>query len=223
MNNEFKSQIIQFRFEMTQIMDVSLRDFYEKSSKDQELIQAIKESVNHQTHQAEEFEHKIGEISANLGSVGSFKSFGEESSKMLNAQKMQRIEYQQQEVMRNFDRVKEEVEEQLQASLEDYDQETYKKTSKVVSEIKAHMEEKIEKVFEHLTGKVTVLEKQIQNSSQIDDKIKEDITEKFNSHLQRNQEQIDSTKWAVGNKADEIFLKNSIACNNFFACNKIFM
>jgi len=218
MNNEFKSQIIQFRFEMNQVMDVSLREFNEKSGKNHEVFQAVKEAVNHHSHQIEELEHKMGEFHANLSSI-SFKSFGEEGSNNMSLQKMQKIEYQQQELLRDFEKLKDEAIEYVQVNLEEFshasDSENEVRTKKFVNEIRANMEEKIEKVLDHLKGKVAVLEKQIQISSGIDDpvvgKIKEEVEEKLNQRSQRMNTQIQNIKWSVGTKADEVSLKNTLA------------
>jgi len=81
MNNEFKTQILQFRFEMNQIMDLYLREFGDRTGRNQEGFGIIKESINTHSYHIEQLEHKITEHHSNLNSItnlihselGSFK------------------------------------------------------------------------------------------------------------------------------------------------------
>ena len=237
LNSELKSQIAQFRTEMLQAMNESLKDFNDKSNKNQETIVAIKESIKNHSHNIEKLDHKIEEYHSNLDTIsGMFQSeiekikysspaarnFTSQDSKQLeeslkayNEDKLIQIENQQQEIAINFERLREELTENVRISLEDYsrnsEHENTTRTQRISTEIANNMEQKIDKVLDHLDGKVTVLEKQIENYNKPDESLAEklrfEIDDKINEQAQGIRQQILVLHEQIQAKTDEPNLK----------------
>jgi len=237
LNNEFKSQIGQFKSEMVQMMNESLKEFRDKSNKNQETIAAIKDSIKNHSHNIEKLDEKIEEYHTSLATIsGMFQSEiekikfnlprdslsvspskrrSEETSTGFSSDRYSQLEAQQQEMVANFEKFRRELAENVGHTLDEYsrsfEQENEEKFGKVSTEMTKNMEQKISKVLEHLDGKVTVLEKQIKDITHSEDpaadKLKFEIEDKFNEETQSLREEIQNLQNQIKFKVDESILR----------------
>jgi len=237
LNNEFKSQIGQFKSEMIQMMNESLKEFRDKSNKNQETIAAIKDSVKNHSHNIEKLDQKIEEYHTSLATIsGMFQSEIEKIKYNLpreslshsplkrisegpNAgefsERFDQLESQQQEILFNFEKFRRDLAENVQHTLEEYsrgfEQENEERFNKASADMSNNMDQKVAKVLEHLDGKVTVLEKQIKDITRTDDpvadKLKFEIEDKFNEETQSLREEIQNLHNQIKNRVDESVLR----------------
>jgi len=237
LNNEFKSQIGQFKSEMVQMMNESLKEFRDKSNKNQETITAIKDSVKNHSHNIEKLDEKIEEYHTSLATIsGMFQSeiekikfslpreslsyspskrISEEPRAGFSSEQYIQLETQQQEIMANFEKFRRELAENVGHTLEEYsrtfEQDNEEKFNRASSEMTKNMDQKISKVLEHLDGKVTVLEKQMKDMTRTDDpaadKLKFEIEDKFNEETQTLRQEIENLHHQLKSKVDESILR----------------
>jgi len=237
LNNEFKSQIGQFKSEMVQMMNESLKEFRDKSNKNQETIAAIKDSVKNHSHNIEKLDEKIEEYHTSLATIsGMFQSEiekikfslpreslsyspskrrSEEPTGDFSSEKYNQLETQQQEIMANFEKFRRELAENIGHTLEEYsrtfEQDNDEKFNRASSEMTKNMDQKISKVLEHLDGKVTVLEKQMKDITRTDDpaadKLKFEIEDKFTEETESLRAEIQNLHNQLRSKVDESILR----------------
>ena len=227
----------QFRIEMNKLMTESLKEYQEKALRNQETIGAIKESIKNNKQNLSELNKKIEDYYSNLDAVSKLINSEIEVIKKnlpnknnLSAEEKAKIEQNlksrsqdsqnglsvQQNLEAEFAKLKEEIEQNVMYSLEhSSDTEGEEKIQRILTEITANMEQKIHKVLDHLNGKVSVLEKQVNNYSRYDDpiidKIKFEIEDKLNEHEQYYGDQLTIVKKTIEQKTDENLLRNYLS------------
>ena len=243
LSNEFKSQIGQFRNEMMQLMNESLKEFHEKGKKNQETIVAIKDSIKNHSHNIEKLDEKIEEYHSSLATIsGMFQSEIEKIKNDLNGEsgmtysgskkqqegdfknqdeRLDRVENQQQEVLINFEKLKESLTDNVQRTLEEYTQifehENEERINRLSNELTKNMEQKVDRVLDHLDGKVAVLEKQIEEYNKSDDpiadKLRFELDDKINEHSQIIRQEIENLQKSIDSQVREPALKDYINSN----------
>lgn len=233
MQQEFKNLIAQWRSEIFEEVNNSIKEYKDKTTRNRETIDMIKQHLKVNTQSMNEIDSKLADYDTKLVNIGTLiqqeiegikASVGNLTMEDKQYEKLEQrqnaLETSQQASLLGL---KQEILNELSADItefnESHSKENNSKFQKLKGELSEALEGKLTKVVDHLSNKIGVIENQIKNMEKAEDpeieKVKYEIENKLQESSQSLREQMTVLSKLIETSSSESAAQNG-QNSNFF-------